>query len=115
MIRLTLLTQNIEKYTTTEELKAKVLDALCDLSVNDLDFIGENGAEYLWEESEGFESNRDYLLNKVAQYDDINVMIYKYFDRWIGHDCYYDAYEYKIIYNEIDEIIAIALTYGVEE
>lgn len=113
-MNLTLLTATIKKTNSTEELKQEILDALCNLSDCDCDFNGENGADYLWEEAQGYESNRDYLLDKVSQYDVIEVMIYKYFDRWIGHDTYYDTYNYDIIYNENNEIIAIALAYGVD-
>ena len=114
MTKLTLVTQNIEQYNTAEELKANVLDALADFGVNDNDFNGENGAEYLWEQAKGFESNRDYLLDKVAKIDDIGKMIYEYFDKWLGCDGYYDSYAYNIIRNEANEIVAIALAYTVE-
>lgn len=113
-MNLTLLTEIIEKTNNGEELKKAILSALYNFGMVDNDFNGENGADYLWEEAQGYESNRDYLLDKVSQYDVIEVMIYKYFDRWIGHDTYYDAYNYDIIYNENNEIIAIALAYGVD-
>lgn len=114
-MKLTLLTQNIEKYTTAEELKEKVLEALSTFGMEDNDFNGENGAEYLWEKAQGYESNRDYLLDKIATYNDIGKMIYDYFDGWLGDDGYYDAWEYNIIRNEADKIVAIALVYGIED
>ena len=114
MTKLTLLTQNIEKYTTAEELKANVLEALSTFGIEDNDFNGENGAEYLWEVAEGFESNREYLLDTIAKIDDISKMIYTYFDEWLGYDGYYDSYEYNIVRNEAEEIVAIALAYTVE-
>lgn len=114
MTQLRLVTETIEKTNNEAELKEAILNALYNFGENDYDFNGENGAEYLWEEAKGYESNRSYLLDKVSQYDNIETMIYKYFDRWLGHDCYYDAYDYNIIRNEADEIIAIALTYCTE-
>ena len=59
--------------------------------------------------------NRDYLIDKVSRYDAIGLVIYKYFDRWIGHDCYYDGYDYTLIRNEANEIIAIVLAYYTED
>lgn len=113
MNNLTLLIQNIGKTNNTEELKQAVLGALYNFGAGDNDFNGDNGEDYLWVRAEGYESNRDYLLNKVSAYDDIDTMVYKYFDEWIDSDCYYENYDYSIIRNEANEIIAIALAYTI--
>lgn len=114
MTKLTLLTQSIKKYNTTVELKANVLNALYNFGVEDNDFNGKNGAESLWAEAQGYDSNIEYLLDTISVHQDIGKMIYEYFDEWLGHDCYYDSYDYNIIRNEANEIIAIALAYAVE-
>ena len=112
-MELRLVTENVEKYFGATELKEAVLNALCNLSNCDNDFNGENGKEYLWEKAQGYKSNRDYLLNRVSVIDNIDTMIYKYFDEWIGSDSYYDSYEYEIITDNNDNITAIVLAYTI--
>ena len=113
MTELTLLTQNIGRCNGATELKEAVLGALYNFGAGDNDFNGDNGKDYLWEKAQGYESNRDYLLNRVSVIDNIDAMIYKYFDEWIGSDSYYDSYEYEIITDNNDNITAIVLAYTI--
>ena len=76
--------------------KEDILDALKELGAIDLDFIGENGEEYLWPEAkkEGFSTNVDYLSNLVVS-SNPNKSVKEYakdFAReWLLRDNYYQA------------------------
>ena len=71
-------------YTGLENVKVgnreSLLDALRSLSDFDCDFNGENGDDYLWEEANGFESNMDYLINKVRDIKDDEDCVNSFFE-----------------------------------
>jgi hypothetical protein len=96
--------------TVSGKEKQNLLDALMELSQNDCDFNGENGLGYLWDEAEGFESNMDYLINKVKDIDDVTDMVNTFVSSWIDRDGYYGQYEVEVITHN-DEVVAIVLAY----
>ena len=54
-------------YYVTPNTKEDAAELLLHLADCDCDFNGENGAEYLWEDAEGFESNAKYCLSIAEQ------------------------------------------------
>ena len=96
-----LITVNVEE----ENKKEDIVDC-------DLDFNGENGPEYLWEDAEGFESNRDYLIDYISKYDGAETMIKTFMDIWMEKDAhYYIRNEYEVIKNKAGKIVAICFAY----
>lgn len=107
-MELELITVNVEE----ENAKEDIVAALREVSNYDLDFNGENGPEYLWESAEGFESNQDYLIDYVSQYNDAEKMIKTFMDIWMDKDAhYYIRNSYEIIKNKTGKIVAICFAY----
>ena len=110
-MELELITVNVEE----ENKKEDIVTALREVSNYDLDFNGENGPEYLWESAEGFDSNQDYLIDYVSQYDDAETMIKTFMDTWMEKDGhYYIRNAYNIIKNKEDKIVAICFAYATD-
>lgn len=88
-------------YTGLENVKVgnreSLLDALRRLSDFDRDFNGENGDDYLWEEANGFESNMDYLINKVREINDDEDCINNFFEEWMDNDSYYEKWNVSVL------------------
>lgn len=82
-----------EVVTNTKEDVAGMLMCLAD---NDLDFNGENGDEYLWDEALGFESNAAYCLSIAKKEKTPSDMIEKFISLWMGRDYYYQDYRIGI-------------------
>lgn len=78
--------------------------ALCDL-----DFNGENGPEYLWEDAEGFETNFDYCWSIAVKEKKPRLMIEKFISLWMGKDSYYVNYSVEILQHE--EILFVSLVF----
>lgn len=93
-----------------EDSEIQLLEALDELARNwDNDFSGENGEDYLWEDSkeEGYECNADYVFNYIKEsiedgyYNKYSVnsvryatIVEDYLDMWLGGDNYYGQYNY---------------------
>lgn len=88
-------------YTGLENVKVgnreSLLDALRSLSYFDYDFNGENGNDYLWEEANGFESNMDYLINKVRKIKDDEDCVNSFFEEWMDNDSYYEKWNVSVL------------------
>lgn len=83
----------------------EVLIAVSDF---DNDFIGENGYDYLWESAEGFDSNRDYVLDLVKDLDP-EEKVKAFLHRWMGYDLYYLCYDYHLEkVSENDYVLSVA-------
>lgn len=96
----------------------------------DEDFNGNNGVEYLWQcvwDANGFndeydweidgkpqlkyESNCEYLCDFVKDIKLDDECIETFFNTWFRYDGYYTNYEYEILKDNNDNIIAIALAF----
>lgn len=88
-----------------------LLNALRCLSEIDCDFSGENGEEYNWDitNEKGFESNVDYVIDRVKDIDNDLKCIKKFLSEWLDNDCYYDDYEMNYLTDDNGNIIAISL------
>ena len=87
-----------------------LLNTLRNFGDCDCDFNGENGEGYNWDETKagGFESNLDYLINKVSTIEDDVECVNAFFDEWMSHDRnYYEDYSVKYIQDSENRIIAI--------
>jgi len=101
------------------ELKSEILKALSKLADNnDGSFCNVDEDDFnLCDEAEkkGFKSNRDYVIDKVSKIDDVNSMVDNFFEEWLGKDSFYTLYQYRLCYDENNNIVAIALAYNTEE
>lgn len=116
---LSLLTQHIDGNNIS-----RAIDCICNISTGDNDFIGENGADYLWEEAEeqGFENNYDYVctsLKEMFAYKDVvneetlREICDKFLSMWLDNDVYYSEYNYVIIPTGGDSYtMVLAYVYG---
>ena len=88
-------------HTGLEEIKVgnreSLLNALKDLSSFDCDFNGESGDEFLWVGAEGYDSNMDYLIDKVRNIEDDEECINTFFNTWLSADCYYAKWDVSVI------------------
>ena len=115
--------------------RESLLDALICISDCDCDFNGENGLEYLrdgvWEangyedyddfankhpdiEEEvelRYESNMDYLIDKVRSIENDEDCIRAYIEGWIENDGYYGEYDLNWLTNDDGKIIALSIAY----
>lgn len=92
--------------------RQSLLDALAIVSDFDADFIGDNGKEYNWAETDegGFESNLDYLLDKIKDIKDDNEAIQTFICEWMGYDSnYYDEYSYDTITDDDGHVLVVSL------
>lgn len=92
--------------------RQSLLDALATISDFDADFIGDNGKEYNWDETDeaGFESNLDFLLNEIKDIEDDNEAIQTFIEEWMGNDSnYYDEYSYDTINDDDGNVLVISL------
>lgn len=115
--------------------RESLLEALANISDCDCDFNGENGLEYLrdevWEangykdyddfadkhpgvEEEvelKYESNMEYLIDKVRDIENDEDYIRAYIEGWIGNDGYYGEYDLNWLKNDDGKIIALSIAY----
>ena len=115
--------------------RENLLEALISISDGDCDFNGENGLEYLrdevWEangyedyddfadkhpdiEEEvelRYESNMDYLIDKVRDIENDEECIRAYIEGWIGNDGYYREYDLNWLKDGDGKIIALSIAY----
>ena len=102
-------------YTNLIEVKKNnredLLLALANIGDNDADFNGENGIEYAWEETiaNGFESNLEYLLDKVKDIKDDIECINTFIDTWMEKDRnYYHDYQVDYLTDKDGNVIVIS-------
>ena len=88
-----------------------LLQALESLSYFDNDFIGENGIDYAWKETieSGFDSNLEYLLDKVKDIKSDEECIIYFINKWLLNDSYYNEFEYDFLTDDNGDIIAVSL------
>ena len=96
-------------YEVIPNNKKQVATYLIDIADFDADFNGANGDEYLWEESEGFESNAEYCLSVAQNEARPREMIEKFISLWMGRDPYYYDYDLGILVQ--DDKIFMSLAY----
>ena len=92
--------------------KESLLKALEQLSDFDLDFNGANGIEYAWNETieAGFESNMEYLIDKVKDIENDIECVITFVDEWMESDKDY-YYDYELQYlADNDGMYAISLS-----
>lgn len=108
-----------------------LLAALVNISCFDCDFNGDNGLEYLWEEvwnANGYqnyndyqwwldnakipelkyESNLDYLVDKVANIEDDIECVRTYIREWMNHDNYYVTYRIDYLVDNFGNVTTIS-------
>lgn len=90
-----------------------LLRALSDISDFDCDFNGDNGIEYAWEETieNGFQSNLEYLLDKVKDIESDIECVNKFINTWMENDSnYYHDYDVSYLADENRKIFAISFS-----
>ena len=90
-----------------------LLATLSNLSDFDCDFNGENGIDYAWEETveKGFESNLEYLLDKVKDIKDDAECVNEFFNYWMERDSnYYHDFKVDYLTDENGKIFAISFS-----
>ena len=102
-------------YTGLENVKVgnreSLLNALRSLSDFDCDFNGENGLDYLWEEASGFESNMDYLIDKIRGIKDDEDCVNSFFEEWMDNDRnYYEEWNVSVLKDTKKRVKAISFS-----
>lgn len=95
-------------YEVVANNKEDVADMLMRLADNDLDFNGENGDGYLWEEARGFESNAAYCLSIAEKEKTTSDMIEKFISLWMERDYYYQDYRIGIHFENNTLYVSLA-------
>ena len=96
--------------------KESLIKALSVFGENDYDFNGENGSDYLWDSAKGYESNKDYCLDRIKNLPADTTdeeCIKRYMDLWVGSDGYYKSPIHEVIYDTNGNAEFIALSYMV--
>lgn len=81
----------------------------------DEDFNGNNGEEYTWEQAiaEGFQSNQDYVINKLKNSDKTGIdLIESFFSEWLDSDYYYTKWELNHIEHNDTVFISVVIIEG---
>ena len=101
-------------YDVTPNTRDGAVGSLSNLIIIDNDFNGNNGSEYLWEESGlcGFESNAEYCLWMAQHEETPREMIEKFISLWMGRDNYYVDYDLGILVE--DDKLFLSLAYMTE-
>lgn len=103
--------------------KSNISDIFYQLAVNDDDFNGSNGEQYLWEGAKkgGFESNCDYLGHlllkditddKILGYGEVKALIDKFLVGWTCYDSYYNGMDFTFEDENNVLFVAVAVMYG---
>lgn len=90
-----------------------LLKALASMSDFDCDFNGENGIDYTWEEAlnKGFESNLEYLLDKVKDIKNDVECVEAFVDEWMEtDDDYYHDYKLNYLTDSNGNVFVISLS-----
>lgn len=94
--------------------RQSLLDVLRYISDSDCDFNGENGLGYLWDgiDPNVYDSNLDYLLDKVSVITDDEECAKSFIRQWMEHySGYYKGYEVKVFKNNKNQVTAIACSF----
>lgn len=101
-------------HTGLEDVKVgnreSLLNTLRNLSDFDCDFNGENGEGYLWDSAEGFESNMEYLINKVKDIKGDENCVNAFFEEWMGNDSYYGEWNVSVLTDMKKRITVISFS-----
>lgn len=108
-----------------------LIAALASIGNADNDFNGENGFAHLWEatwrangfnnlkewEAKGcpalkYDSNCAYLCDAVKEETDDMNCIRVFFESWLNHDSYYDAYDWNVLKDDQGNVTVVALSYA---
>ena len=103
--------------------KSNISDIFYQLAVNDDDFNGNNGEQYLWDGAKngGFESNCDYLGHlllkditddKILGYSEVKELIDKFLVGWTCYDSYYNGMDFTFEDENNVLFVAVAVMYG---
>ena len=93
--------------------RESLMTALASIGDFDCDFNGENGIDYAWEETieKGFESNLEYLLDKVKDIESDVECVKEFFDTWMEADRnYYQDYKLDYLTDENGKIFVISFS-----
>lgn len=103
-------------YTSLVEIekgsRKSLLESLEDLCSFDLDFNGDNGTDYAWEETleAGFESNLDYVIDTVKNIEDDVECVVKFVSMWMDGDSYYHEHELNYLADDDGNVYVISLS-----
>lgn len=93
------------------------IEQISNVSLGDLDFIGENGEDYLWEKAKGFKSNLEYTESYLLdKYKDCNIekelknIIKDFLDMWLANDIYYKKFGFSLVKSYDRYSLAVAFT-----
>lgn len=102
--------------TVKIEKEDNLLEVLLNFFNNDLDFTGENGEEFLWNEANNYKNNKEYMKSKYLNFDGKDEeLINKVFNEYFEHNTnYYKDYSYDVVYNKDEKARYISLAYIVE-
>lgn len=110
MTELSLFTAPVEGSTKQEKIDS-IVNAMCSFSDTDCDFNGENGEDYLWDDTKaaGYKCNLDYTADICRKESTPKKALFKFAELWLGRDTYYDNYkvEYTTKNNDFDDEINI--------
>ena len=89
--------------------RKNLINVLRNISEFDNDFTCKNGKDFLWEEAKEYNSNMEYLINKVKDIKDDEKCIRTFFNCWMEHDGdYYAKYQLSLILNEKKQVKVIS-------
>ena len=100
-------------HTSLERVKAgdrtNLLYTLRNIANFDMDFNGENGEDYTWEEAleNGFESNLEYVIDGVKDIENDEECVRTFFEEWMENDGYYAEYEVNCLTDTKGRVIVI--------
>ena len=88
--------------------KTNLISIFTQLAEHDDDFNGTNGDEYLWNSAKenGFESNKDYLTDKILKdikedeeisLYDVSKLINRFLSEWTCYDNYYNSVDFDFV------------------
>lgn len=100
-------------HTSLEKVKAgdriSLLYALRNIASFDMDFNGENGEDFTWEEAleKGFVSNLEYVIDYVKDIKNDEECVNTFFKEWMDNDGYYAEYEVNCLTDSKNRVIVI--------
>lgn len=102
---------NMKLVKVEGKTRQDLLNALASLGEMDLDFCGENGSDYLWEniDQEKYESNMEYLLDILKDVESDKELIEQFISKWIDGDNYYQDHILDVVYDKNSKAECIAL------
>ena len=104
-------------HTSLEKVKvgdrANLLHILRNIADFDMDFNGDNGEDYTWEEAleNGFESNLEYVIDYVKDIESDEECVETFFKEWMDNDGYYAEYDVNCLTDSKGRVTAISFAY----